>query len=160
MYIETDVYLSDNQKDKLRRCYAKEEECVLNIKKEKKPNHKLKLTETQINRIKQGKQIKISKTQINQNGGFIGALLPVIAKGALAGLASLAAQKVVKKVTGSGCNCNELMDLDGFLYELRELVKSSGGDINNKSVQMDIQNTAEKLFNSKKKGKGVLQNWE
>jgi hypothetical protein len=117
MYIPTSVYLTDGQLSKLKLAYKKQEECVLRISKDQKPNHTLKLTQTQVDKIAKGQQIKLSKTQLKQSGGFIGALLPLIAKGALAGLASLGAQRVAKKVlTGNGTK--------------------------------------------KKKGKGVLQNWE
>ena len=117
MYKETKVYLSDGQKAKVRSAYKNEQECTLRIKTDQKPNFSFKLTDTQIKRIAKGQEIKLSKTQLKQNGGFIGALLPLLAKGALAGLASLGAQRVAKKVlTGKG--------------------------------------------KTKKKGRGVLQNWE
>jgi hypothetical protein len=102
MLIETSVYLSNSQKDKLREAFQKQKECTLRIKPDGRPNVKLKLTQTQVNKIKKGHQITLSKTQLKQNGGFIGALLPIIAKGALAGLASLGAQKAAQKLVGRG----------------------------------------------------------
>jgi len=103
-YKPTKVHLTDNQKNKLRIAQNKQEECTLQIDNSKPPNVTLKLTDTQIKQLKQGKRIKISKTQLKQNAGFIplAMLAPLIAKGAVAGLASLAAQKVAKKITGSG----------------------------------------------------------
>lgn len=103
MYKETQVYLSDGQKAKVRAACKNEQECTLRIKTNQKPNFSLKLTDSQIKKIAKGQDIKLSKTQLKQNGGFLAALMPVLAKGALAGLASLGAQRVAKKVlTGKG----------------------------------------------------------
>jgi len=103
-YETTKVFLSDGQMQKLRAAQNKQEECTLMIDTSKPANASLQLTKTQINQLKQGKRIKLSKTQLKQTGGFLplAVLGPLIARGAVAGLASLAAQKVAKKITGSG----------------------------------------------------------
>ena len=41
------------------------------------------------------------------------------------------------------------IDLQGVLYELRELVEACGGSAHNDQARNDIQNLAEKLLNSK-----------
>jgi hypothetical protein len=89
--------------------------------------HVLALTQAQINKMDKayhdgkGITLKMSKSQVKYNtkveGGFIGALLPLLAtagnfilsnvlpslaKGALSGLGSAAATKAFDKITGSG----------------------------------------------------------
>lgn len=120
-YVKTKVHLSDHQINKLKTAHKKKEEVTLQINTSKAPNHDLYLTQTQIEQLKKGKRIKISKTQLEKNGGFLPFLIPILttlATGALSGAAGWGAKKIMDKVSGSGCK------------------------------------------GKKKKGKGVLQNWE
>jgi len=109
-YIKTKVYLSESQKGKLRSAFKNGDEISLQINKSKSPNHEMLLTQTQIKQVGQGKRIKISKTQLKKNGGFLPFLIPIllaagkaIASGALAGAAGYGVKKVLDKVSGSGC---------------------------------------------------------
>jgi hypothetical protein len=101
---ETKLYLSENQKDKIRLAQNKQQQCTLQIDKSKTPNSIINLTDTQLSQIKQGKRIKLSKTQLKVTGGFLplAVLAPLIAKGAVTALAGIATKKVYDKVTGSG----------------------------------------------------------
>ena len=158
MHIETNVYLTEGQKNKLRKAVQKQEECVLRIKQNEKPNAKLKLTQTQVNKMNRGEQIKLSKAQMKQNGGFIGALLPIIAKGALAGLASLGAQKAANKILGRGV----LQNWEGGSL-INELLPYIAKGAVAGLAAIGAHRTVKKVLTGKgkkKRGKGVHQNWE
>lgn len=105
-YIPTLVHLSDNQKQKIKSCFNKNESCRIIIQ----PgvgNIKLHLTKSQIDKLKQAKDkavtIELSKTQLSKTGGFIlpllSAVAPLIARAALTGAVSYGAQKALQKVT-------------------------------------------------------------
>jgi len=123
------VNISEGQKDKIQR--ALEAGCdgvsIRLTHDDLSGEHVLALTQAQINKMAKayqngtGTTIKMSKTQLAHNakveGGFIGAilpflatagkflissLLPSLATGAVAGIGSAAASKIVDKISGSG----------------------------------------------------------
>src|SRR5678815_578203 len=128
-YTNIKVNISEGQKDKIKR--ALEAGCDgVSIKlshDDLRGEHVLAITHAQVNKMMKayengkGLTIKMSKTQLIHNakveGGFIGAILPFlatagkfllssvlpgIATGALSGLGSAAASKVIDKISGSG----------------------------------------------------------
>ena len=128
-YTNVYVNISEGQKDKIKR--ALEAGCDgVSIKlsyDDLSGEYVLALTQAQINKMTKayengkGVTIKMSKTQLVHNakveGGFIGAILPFLATagkfllskvlpglatGALAGVGSAAASKVIDKISGSG----------------------------------------------------------
>ena len=128
-YTNVNVNISEGQKDKIKRALDAGTDGV-SIKlshDDLEGEHVLALTQAQINKMTKAYQngkgvtIKMSKTQIAHNakveGGFIGAilpflatagkflvssLLPSLATGAMAGIGSTAASKIVDKISGSG----------------------------------------------------------
>src|SRR5688572_13922725 len=128
-YTNIKLNISEGQKDKIKR--ALEAGCDgVSIRlsyDDLSGEHVLALTKAQINKMwkaydnGKGVTIKMSKTQLEHNkkveGGFIGAILPLLATagkfllskvlpglatGALAGVGSAAASKVIDKISGSG----------------------------------------------------------
>ena len=128
-YTNIKVNISEGQKDKIKR--ALEAGCdgvsIRLSHDDLRGEHVLALTQAQINKMMKalengtGVTIKMSKTQLIHNakveGGFIGAILPFLATagkfllskvlpglatGALAGVGSAAASKVIDKISGSG----------------------------------------------------------
>jgi len=128
-YTNIKVNISEGQKDKIKR--ALEAGCdSVSIRlshDDLSGEHELAFTQAQINKMTKayengkGVTIKMSKTQLVHNakveGGFIGAILPFLAMagksflsnvlpglatGALAGVGSAAASKVIDKISGSG----------------------------------------------------------
>jgi len=128
-YTNVKVNISEGQKDKIKR--ALEAGCDgVSIKlshDDLSGEYVLAITQAQINKMTKayengkGVTIKMSKTQLVHNakveGGFIGAILPFLATagkfllskvlpglatGALAGVGSAAASKVIDKISGSG----------------------------------------------------------
>ena len=128
-YMNYKVNISEGQKDKIKR--ALEAGCdgvsIRLSHDDLRGEHVLALTHAQVNKMMKayengkGVTIKMSKTQLIHNakveGGFIGAILPFLAtagkfllskilpglaQGALAGVGSAAASKVIDKISGSG----------------------------------------------------------
>ena len=128
-YTNIKVNISDGQKDKIKR--ALEAGCdgvsIRLSHDDLSGEDVLALTQAQIKKMTKayengkGTTIKMSKSQLVHNarveGGFIGALLPMLmtagkfvlssllpslATGAMAGIGSAAASKVVDKISGSG----------------------------------------------------------
>src|SRR5688572_10573605 len=128
-YTNIKVNISEGQKDKIKR--ALEAGCDgVSIRlsyDDLSGDYVLALTQAQLKKIAKayengkGVTIKMSKTQLaynaNVEGGFIGAILPFLATaakfllskvlpglatGALAGVGSAAASKVIDKISGSG----------------------------------------------------------
>lgn len=112
--MEYNVYLSKNQKEKLKTCFNNKKGCTLRIEP-KVGNNKLILTADQIQKLKTARShnkscdIKLSITQLEQSGGFLPFLIPLLAAAApfvgkaLAGTAiSAGAQKIFDKISGKG----------------------------------------------------------
>ena len=163
-YTNIKVNISEGQKDKIKR--ALEAGCdgvsIRLSHDDLSGEHVLALTQAQINKMRKayengkGVTIKMSKTQLVHNakveGGFIGAILPFLATagkfllskvlpglatGALAGVGSAAASKVIDKISGSG----------GVIYIRR-------GDRNAKIVQQGEGLFLKPWFGSGLDGKG------
>lgn len=109
-YLEYNVYLTPNQKDKLRLAYQNKRDCTLRIEP-KTGNNKLRLTEVQVKKLREARSknkscdIKLSKLQIQQSGGFLpflAPLLPVLAKSALGAAAASGVNALIKKIKGKG----------------------------------------------------------
>ncbi len=80
--MEYNVYLTPNQRKKLKTCFTNKTECTLRIEP-KVGNNKFKLTATQIQKLKTARaknklfDIKLSKTQLQKSGGFLPFLIPL-----------------------------------------------------------------------------------
>ncbi len=105
------VYLSPNQKEKLKVAYRNKTDCSFRIEP-KVGNQKLRLSQTQVKKLRDARankkacDIKLSRTQIQQSGGWIIPLLaaaaPFIAR-TLGGLAvSSGAKTLYNKIRGKG----------------------------------------------------------
>ncbi|GFR17226.1 uncharacterized protein TNCT_317981 [Trichonephila clavata] len=141
-YIKKQVYLSNSQKKKLKDALKHGGELTLQLE-DKPPNHEMYFTKTQINQINKGKKIKISKTQLNKNGGFLPFLIPILTSlglGAASGAAGWGAKKILDNITGSGAReiVSRILNPNFFEY-LQDLILGAKKNPN---------------------GKGVLQNWE
>lgn len=94
-YIKHDVYLTDGQMEKLRAAAKAGTSVTIRIDPTVRANRHLYLTATQIKKLKSSqapKDIKISKTQLIKNGGFIISIPALLAGlGAAAGIAGSAA---------------------------------------------------------------------
>lgn len=128
-YTNVKVNISEGQKDKIKRALQAGVDGVsIRLSHDDfSGEHVLALTRAQINKMRKaynsgtGTTIKMSKTQLLHNakieGGFIGAILPFLATagkfllssvlpslvtGAVTGIGSAAASKVVDKISGSG----------------------------------------------------------
>src|SRR6218665_3531019 len=127
-YMNVKVNVSEGQKDKIKRALQAGTGVTIRLSHgDLSGEHVLALKQSQINKIaklyqnRTGMALKISKTQLEHNakveGGFIGAILPFLATaenfllssvlpglatGALTGIGSAAASKVVDKISGSG----------------------------------------------------------
>src|SRR5688572_26590866 len=128
-YKNIKVNISEGQKDKIKRALeAGRDNVSIRLSHDDLSGEDvLALTQRQINKMIKadengtGVTIKLSKTQLVHNaeveGGFIGAILPFLATagkfllskvlpglatGALAGVGSAAASKVIDKISGSG----------------------------------------------------------
>ena len=72
-YINSPIHLTESQLRKLKL----NEPCIVKIDPSQKANHHLLLTQTQVNQLSNAKSagtskdLKISKTQLDKNGGFI-----------------------------------------------------------------------------------------
>ena len=101
----TKVFLSDNQKAKMKTAFNKGESVSIRIDKTKSPNTTVTLNQTQLNKLKiPGKtcDLTFSKTQI---GGFLPFLIPAaIAAGKALGVGGLSylGSQAVKKLSGNG----------------------------------------------------------
>jgi hypothetical protein len=110
-YENINVNLSKSQIEKLAKAIKEDTSCTLRISTNKVGIHKLPLTKTQINKIKNGSDhdVELSKTQIKhiksypelKNGGFLplAALIPLIGS-VLAGVGGLTGG-IASAVTGS-----------------------------------------------------------
>ena len=99
-FIKHNVYLTNFQLDKLRLGAKKKEPVHLDINPNMKSNFELYLTQRQITKLQKGNtaRIKLSKSQLVKNGGFIFTIPTILAGiGALAGVTS-AASAVTKAV--------------------------------------------------------------
>ena len=126
-YVEYNVTLTPGQKDKLLKAYKKRSPTTIRLANEqlKRPHDKIFVTQRQVTHLEnakregKGAQLQFSQTQMREyQGGFLGALLPVLGKvgamalpwltkaaaplatGALSGLASWGVNKTLK--SGSG----------------------------------------------------------
>src|SRR6218665_375139 len=127
-YMNVKVNVSEGQKDKIKRALQAGTGVTIRLSHgDLSGEHVLALTQGQINKMAKvyqngtGMALKMSKTQLEHNakveGGFIGAILPFLdtagkfllssvlpslETGALTGIGSAAASKVVNKISGSG----------------------------------------------------------
>ena len=130
-YTNVRVNISQGQIDKIKRAVQAGESVSIRLThSDLSGEHVLALTSTQVNKIAKAYQngtgvtITMSKTQLVQNakveGGFIGALLPMLATagkfllssvlptlatGVLSGVGQAAGSTVVNKIAGSGNRC-------------------------------------------------------
>ena len=115
IYIEFKCTLSDNQKEKIKTAYTNKESITIDVIKGGRDT--LGITNRQVNKIKKtaGDKVRLtlSKTQLQRQGGFLGALLkvlipvakqiiPKLATEAAKGAANAGGQKLVKIITGEG----------------------------------------------------------
>jgi len=114
LYLVSDIYLSDSQKQKINKSFKSKKPCSLRLSP-KKGKNKLKLTQTQYSLLidarknKKSVDIVLSPSQLQLNGGFLPFLIgaataaaPFIAK-SLAGTAiSAGINSLVNKIRGKG----------------------------------------------------------
>jgi len=100
-YIRHSVYLTENQLKKLKTAGKTKKAIKVRIDPTIRGNYNLYLTEIQIKKLQKDKNPKdlfISKTQLEKNGGFIFTIMAILAGiGAAAGIASSVAN-VIKAV--------------------------------------------------------------
>lgn len=112
-YIQTKVYLSDQQQQKFLNALREKSACSLKIDLNAQPNATLYLTKSQLQKLKKANTsvlVTFSVTQMKkQNGGFlpivgaIGAkLLPVAAKALASAFISGAVRNAYQKIGGKG----------------------------------------------------------
>ena len=93
-YVEYNLTLTQGQKDKLFKAFKKHFPTTIRLANErlKRPHGKIFVTQRQVTHLEKAKregkgaQLQLSQTQMReQQGGFLGALLPVLGKvGAMA----------------------------------------------------------------------------
>ena len=127
-FVNVPVNISEGQREKIKKAIQSGAPVSIRLSHEDlSGEHVLALTQAQINKMTKAYQsgkgvtIKMSKTQIEHNtkveGGFIGAILPMLATagkflmssvlpglatGLLTGVGAAAGSKVVDKISGSG----------------------------------------------------------
>lgn len=110
IYLKQRVYLTPNQKEKIKSAFRNNQSCSLRIEP-KVGNMDLMLTVSQINHLLHNKRqnkaadIILSKTQLHKSGGFlplIAAALPLITKAAASGALGYAGSKIAEKFIGKG----------------------------------------------------------
>ncbi len=135
------VHLTRSQKQKLIHAKRNGTEVTLRIKNGSEDD-KSYLTSRQIEKIKNGKQITLSKTQMSkQTGGFLSAILPILkaalpapgiaaASGALSGFVNKA---VKNKISGKG-----VITLDIPVNEARLIIETTSELENNNILPKGI----------------------
>ncbi len=94
------TYLSESQLRKLKLNQL----CIVRVDPSKKANHHLLLTQTQVNQLNNAKSagtskvLKISKTQLEENGGFIITIPTLLAGTSAAASMAGAASEIAKAV--------------------------------------------------------------
>ena len=141
-YINSPIHLTESQLRKLKL----NEPCIVRIDPSKKANHHLLLTQTQVNQLNNAKSagtskdLKISKTQLEKNGGFIITIPTLLAGiGAAASMAG-AAGGIAKSVN-----------------DKKHVKVESEAKQHNKKVENLLQASSEKgAYLPKKSAKGVF----
>jgi len=121
------IYITLNQKEKLKTCFRNKTDFTLRIEPKVKAI-RLKITATQIQKSKTARahnkacDIKLSKTQLQQSGGFLPFLLPLaatlapIAAKAIAGTAIASGTKaLIDKIRGKGIKRKKPQKGRGYL---------------------------------------------
>jgi len=126
-YVKTPVFLTEYQLKKLKL----NEPCSLRIDPNKKANHSLILTQTQVNQLNKAKSsgtskdIKLTKTQMSKNGGFLITIPAILAAiGAAASVAG-AAGGVVKAVNDRKHNDKTESEAKRHNKEVENLLKAT-----------------------------------
>jgi hypothetical protein len=126
-YVKTPVYLTDYQLRKLKS----NEPCSIRIDPAKKSNHHLFLTQTQVNQLNKAKSsgttkdVKLSKTQLSKNGGFIITIPALLAGiGAAASMAG-AAGGIAKAVNDKKHNDKTESEAKRHNKEVENLLKAT-----------------------------------
>lgn len=126
-YVKTPVFLTSYQLKKLKS----NEACTLRIDPNKKPNAELILTQTQVNQLNKAKssgstkEIKLSKTQMTKNGGFVITIPAILAAiGAAASVAG-AAGGVAKAVNDKKHNDKTESEAKRHNKEVENLLKAT-----------------------------------
>lgn len=127
-YLQVKVHVSDGQKEKIAKAMQSQTGVSIKLTHEDLTGeHVIAVTQAQANRLANAYQngtgmiLKLSKTQLKHNskieGGFIGAILPLLATagrflassvlpalatGALTGVGAAAGSKIVDKISGNG----------------------------------------------------------
>ena len=179
-YIDIKINLSDGQKDKIRMAIENNEQVSLRLSNENLNGQDIiGVTQTQFNKMVKaynegnGTTIRMSKKQLDYNkkieGGFIGALLalasvaipllakaaPIIATGALSGLATGAAQRIIGKhgkglyLKRGGCVCEITSEGNGLYLKKGGNLGAAGDGLYLKSggqlLNVDIKEALKKI---------------
>ena len=126
-YQKTPGFLTDYQLKKLKS----NEACSIRLDPNKKANHSLFLTKTQVNQLNKAKsagtskEIKLSKTQMSKNGGFIITIPTLLAGiGAAASMAG-AAGGIAKAVNDKKHNDRTELEAKRHNKEVENLLKAT-----------------------------------
>ncbi len=151
-YVKTPVFLTQYQLKKLKS----NEPCTLRIDPNKKANVELILTQTQINQLKKAKsagttkEIKLSKTQMSKNGGFVITIPTLLAGiGAAASVAG-AAGGITKAVNDKKQNEKTESEVKRHNKEMKKILKAT------KSLKIGKAKQGSGVYLPKKNGKGAF----
>ena len=128
-YINSPIHLTESQLRKLKL----NEPCIVRIDPSKKANHHLLLTQTQVNQLSNAKSagtskdLKISKTQLEKNEGFIITIPTLLAGiGAAASMAG-AAGGIAKAVNDKKHNNKMESEAKRHNKKVENLLQASTG---------------------------------
>ena len=128
-FIKHNVYLTDFQLNKMRLAAKKKVPVHLDINPNQKSNFELYLTQRQITKLNKGKnaRIKLSKSQLVKNGGFI-FTIPALLAGisTIAGVTS-AASAVAKAVNAKKHENQTELEQKRHNAEMEKLLQKKTG---------------------------------
>ena len=150
-YIRYAVHLSESQLSKLRSASKKKEPVTITVDPQVRGNFQLYLTKSQIEKLKKGTpaHIKLSKTQLIKNGGFIFTIPALLAGiGTAAGIATGIAKTINEK------NYQSRMESEAKRHNLAMEAKKQSMTASTAGVKQGKGVKKQSMTASVKKGKG------